>query len=120
MGKRAQAVAGRDGGSANRTWWWFLVLPLLVPAIIAVVLYGLVPSTKKARARTPRDVAKFLRNFIAGTGGEWDWDDFTSVPISDPALDDIRREADAVPLPVDAEGLAKLRELLDRVNSLPC
>lgn len=115
MAKRAQTVAGGSG----KKWWWFLVLPLLVPALIAVVLYGLVPPAKKARARTPREVAKILRNFIAGSGGEWDWDDFTSSPIADAALDEIRREAGAVPLPVDTEGLAKLRELLDRVNGLP-
>lgn len=105
--------------SFNRKWWWFLLLPLLIPAIIAVVVYGRLPSTKKPRQRTPREVAKILHNFIAGTGGEWDWDDFTSVPITNPDLDAIRREAEQVPLPVSEDGLAKLRELLDRVNSLP-
>jgi len=28
---------------------------------------------------------------LAGTGGPWDWDDFISVPIADPALERLRR-----------------------------
>lgn len=100
------------------SWWRFILLPLVIPAIIALLAYHFFPSTKKARARTPQEVAKILRNFINGTGGEWDWNDFTSTPISDPELDAIRQEADGVTLPVDEAGLAKLRELLDRVHGL--
>lgn len=31
-----------------------------------------------------------IRDFIDGTGGEWDWDDFTSCPTSYPELDAVR------------------------------
>jgi hypothetical protein len=27
-----------------------------------------------------------LRDFIGGTGGKWDWDDFTSIPLGFPDL----------------------------------
>jgi hypothetical protein len=46
----------------------------------------------KAR-RTPEDVARYLRDFIEGTGDEWDWDDFASVTLEDQALDSIRQRA---------------------------
>jgi hypothetical protein len=36
------------------------------------------------RKRTAAEVATYLRDFIDGTGDEWDWDDFESVPIADP------------------------------------
>jgi hypothetical protein len=98
--------------------WRLFLLPLLIPALIALAIYHFLPSSKKARTRTPQEVAKILRNFITDSGGEWDWDDFISVPISDAELEAIRLDAGAVPLPVNEAGLAKLRELLDRVNSL--
>lgn len=66
--------------------------------------------------RSAADVAKYLRDFIEGTGGDWDWDDFESVPIVDPDLDRIRREA-AQAAPPDAD-LAKLRELLIQAEEL--
>lgn len=113
------ASPGRDENFFSKNGWRFLLLPLLVPALLALAIYWLFPSSKKPRKRTPQEVARILRGFIAGTGGEWDWDDFTSVPIADAALEAIRLEAEAVPLPVDDEGLAKLRALLDRVTSLP-
>jgi hypothetical protein len=37
------------------------------------------------------EVAEILQNFLDGTGGEWVWDDFTSVmPFEDPYLEKIR------------------------------
>jgi hypothetical protein len=35
-------------------------------------------------------VADVIEQFLDGTGGEWDWDDFCSVRIADPELDAIR------------------------------
>ncbi len=60
--------------------------------------------------RTAAEVVRYLRDFIDGTGGEWDWDDFESVPISDPALERIRNEA-ALAAPPDPD-MTRLRELL--------
>jgi hypothetical protein len=49
------------------------------------------------------EVVTYLRDHIDGTGSDWDWDDFTSVPIADPRLDEIRRKASAVTAPDTAE-----------------
>jgi hypothetical protein len=38
-------------------------------------------------------VARYLRDFISGSGEDWDWDDFESVPIKNPALDALRKAA---------------------------
>jgi hypothetical protein len=40
--------------------------------------------------RTPNEVAQYIENFLTGKGGAWDWDDFTSVPITNPNLEAIR------------------------------
>jgi len=32
-----------------------------------------------ARLETYTDVAKMLENFVDGTGGQWDWDDYISL-----------------------------------------
>jgi hypothetical protein len=46
--------------------------------------------------RTPHEVADIIEKFLDGTGGRWDWDDFTSMRIKDPALDAIRRKCTAL------------------------
>ena len=67
--------------------------------------------------RTPQEVVGYLRDFIEGTGGDWDWDDFVSIQIADPRLDSIRERASKFPdvgqgelqsLLREAEGLASL------------
>ena len=40
---------------------------------------------------TREEVAQILQNFLDGTGGDWDWDDFASaITIEDPYLEKIR------------------------------
>jgi hypothetical protein len=68
------------------------------------------------KKRTAAEVAEYLRDFIDGTGGDWDWDDFESVPIADPELDRIRREA-ASAAPPDPD-MHKLRGLLRQAEQL--
>lgn len=63
-------------------------------------------------------VAKSIRDFLEGSGGEWDWDDFTSCPMADPRLDSIRRRAAAVELPVQPEGIATLQQLAVEAEEL--
>jgi hypothetical protein len=63
-------------------------------------------------------VAGFLRDFIDGSGGELDWDDFTSVPITNQRLDNIRIEAGRIPLPIDQAGRTTLAELLALAEAL--
>jgi hypothetical protein len=90
------------------------VLLVIVTLPIAVIA-GLFGSAQK---RSADEVADYLRNFIEGLGGEWDWDDFTSVPIADPQLEGIRRRAAAVDLPVTEQGSTTLRGLLAEVEQL--
>lgn len=40
--------------------------------------------------RTKPEVAGIIEKFLDGTGGEWDWDDFCSLSITDPYLDSVR------------------------------
>jgi hypothetical protein len=41
--------------------------------------------------RSPGEVNSIIRQFLAGTGGKWEWDDFISTPIRDSRLDEVRR-----------------------------
>jgi len=43
-----------------------------------------------AQKLTSSEVRKILVSFLDGSGGPWEWDDFTSVPIADSTLDSIR------------------------------
>ncbi len=89
-----------------------LLAPILFPMAVRVALFPF----KKTRDRSAADVACFLREFINGTGREWDWDDFESIPITNPLLNQIRREALAAG-PPNAD-LIRLKELLARVEAL--
>lgn len=89
-----------------------MLAPILFPMALLVALLPL----KKTRDRSAVDVACFLREFINGTGGDWDWDDFESIPITNPLLDQIRREALAAG-PPNAD-LRRLKELLARVEAM--
>jgi hypothetical protein len=88
-----------------------LVITMLPIAIIA----GLFASAEK---RSADEVADYLRNFVNGQGGEWDWDDFTSVPIADAQLESVRLRAEAVDVPLTEQGATILRELLAEVERL--
>jgi hypothetical protein len=95
-------------------WRAFVLAPIVLPIAILLQLLPL----KKTRDMSAIEVATVLRRFIEKTGGEWDWDDFTSVPVTDPALEAIRAEANRIRLPVNEDGTAKLRELYERALKL--
>ena len=79
----------RTSDNVIEGWAAVLLLPILLPiGLIAQLLPG-----KKTTDRTPEDVAGFIQDFVDGTGGAWDWDEFESVPITDPRLDAIRQRA---------------------------
>jgi len=70
-------------------WPAVLLAPFVLPiAIVAQLLPG-----KKTLDRTPEEVAGFISDFLDGTGGEWDWDEFESIPITDRELEGIRKRA---------------------------
>ncbi len=90
---------------------------------IAVLLAGFVlfvalaPALERSRA----EVAQYIDDFIDESGGDWDWDDFTSIQIRDPYLDSIRKRCCAIhdnnPPEVEGEwcssdGRESLREIL--------
>jgi hypothetical protein len=70
---------------------------------------------------TREEVAKTIENFVNGTGGKWDWDDFTAMRLDDPELDAVRHKCfsvrDQFP-PIDPHqycsdaGIQALRELV--------
>jgi len=44
---------------------------------------------------TKAEVADIIERFLDGGSGRWDWDDFLSIPIGDPELDEVRQRCDA-------------------------
>jgi hypothetical protein len=98
-------------------WPAVLLAPIAIPIVLLINVAVNILGLKKTRDRTVAEVAGFIRDFIEGTGGEWDWDDFVSVPITNPELEKIRAEADSVMLPVDDDGFEKLKGLLKRVEA---
>jgi hypothetical protein len=82
-------MSRRSGNRYITGWKAFALLPVAVPVILFLKLFGIGQSTD----RSANEVAGFIRDFIEGTGGEWDWDDFICVPIKAPELDSIRRRS---------------------------
>ncbi|HXG80748.1 MAG TPA: hypothetical protein VNJ05_03000 [Sphingomicrobium sp.] len=77
-------------------------------------LFGLKPTADL----TPSEVESYLQDLLDGRGGDWDWDDFTSIRITDPMLDAIREQAMYVDLPLDGTGRATLEQLLKQVRTI--
>ena len=108
----------RDARPMQRVFSILSKVVLVIVALPVAALAGLVSSVFGLKEElSPSEVAAYLRNFMEG-GEAWDWDDFTSVPIANPRLDDIRRRAAAIRLPVTNEGLAVLRELLVEADGM--
>lgn len=72
--------------------------------------------------RTKTEVKEYIDNFICGSGGSWDWDDFISIPIENPDLEQIRLRCLAVATSYpsmnkneycSADGITELRKLAD-------
>lgn len=93
-----------------------LLVILAFPVLVFAGLLSWISNSKEKLSAT--DVAKFLRDYSEGTGEDRDWDDFTSVPIANPQLDDIRRRAAAETAPHTEESVTVLRELLVEVEGL--
>ena len=62
-----------------------------VVASISTVVLMLAVAALPIKCETNReDVAKSIQDFVDGTGGQWDWDDFISSRIVDEELETIR------------------------------
>ncbi len=106
--------------SPDNAWWQnalgCLAAAVIVPVAIVVKLVSM--PFERPIERSPEEVADFPREFIEGTGGDRDFDDFESIPIADPRLDSIRERASRVTEPMTEEGLATLRALLAEAEAL--
>jgi hypothetical protein len=107
-------MSRRSGQGHITGWKAFALLPIAVPVIVFLKLFRIGQSTDMSA----HEVAGFIRDFIEGTGGEWDWDDFISVPIKAPELESIRAEASMVELPLNPTGLDELKSLLAKAEAL--
>lgn len=83
---------------------------VLIPVAIVVKLVTM--PFERPHKRTAEEVARYLRSFLEDSGGEWDWEDFTSIPLADPGLESIRQRAASVALPITEEGRGTLLALL--------
>jgi hypothetical protein len=96
-----------------------LAIPLIVLAVPLAAIAALISAVFGLKEkRSASEVATYLRNFLNDESDSWDWDDFTSVEIADPKLEDIRRRAAALDLPITGEGTAELGRLLAEAESL--
>ena len=93
------------------SWFWWIVL-----AVAIVVALFLLFTSKAQRSR--QEVIDYIEHHINGTGGPWDWDDFTSVRIADPILDTARTECLRIELEVDPqEKAAAWRDVCNRLRA---
>jgi hypothetical protein len=72
----------------------------------------------KAREDEAEYAARTIRNFLDGTCGDYDWDDFNYSSFGDAKVDAVRQRAFAVELPVDEKGRAVLEALADEAERL--
>ncbi|NDQ55640.1 MAG: hypothetical protein GZ088_01045 [Acidipila sp.] len=63
----------------------FIAVLLIVPLFRLITLIG-----KRRNRRTAAEVAESIEKHIEGTEDPYDWDDFTTRPISDDYLDAVR------------------------------
>lgn len=65
---------------------------ICVSFIVAAILGERVFRFLKGKKRelNHEEVARYIEDFLAGRGANYDWDDFISVPIEDPELDRVR------------------------------
>ena len=94
----------------------FAVAMLVVP--IAIVVALVLAPFEKPIERSPAEVLSYLRDFRDGTGDDYDWDDFTSVPIADAELEAIRASAASLDLPFGAEEFDSFRALIARAEAI--
>lgn len=99
-------------------WVAILLTPIAWPIALVAMLATRIGLLKGTTDLTADDVSGYIQDFLEGAGGEWDWDDFTSIPITDPSLDLIREEASYVQLPLTFEGENTLRGLLEQVRAM--
>jgi hypothetical protein len=105
-----------------------IAIMVLLAAIAAAGAYwfAIRRRTSGGLRMSHEEVAATIEQFLDGTCGPHDWDDFTSVEIRDPYLDSVRAKCDSVANQYPAtkpghycneEGLAALRRLASEVRN---
>lgn len=96
------------GATAIGCGAFVLLLPVLL--VLLIVKLVILPFERPSH-RSAEEVVRYLRDFIEDTGGQWDFDDFTSIPLADPRLESIRDRAGYWPGGADiADLIALLKE----------
>jgi hypothetical protein len=93
-----------------------MLLVFVVPVAIVVKLVTM-PFERATEMSAP-EVVKYLRDFMDGTGGDWDWDDFISIQIADPRLEAIREVAAALDLPMSDDETGPLEALIAEAEAI--
>lgn len=92
---------------------WALLCP--VATVAALLAIAALPIKRKV---TPKEFAGELERHLEGTDNDDDWDRTSSVRISDPHLEGVRRSLsgrfDSLPTPEDREELRHIIEALRR------
>jgi hypothetical protein len=99
-------------------WLAVLLVPIALPVALLIQAFVSVFGLKRTADLSAADVVGYIEDFLGDRGGDWDWDDFTSIPITDPRLEGIRRQAELVHLPLDDAGRTKLAALLAQAKAL--
>lgn len=98
-------------------WPAVLLAPIAILVVLLVSLFSAVLGRKRTADLTAADVESYLEDFAEGRGADFDWDDFTTIPITDPALDAVRQRAEMIPLPRTEGSRTQALRLLQEFRS---
>ena len=94
-----------------------LLLCVVVVIGLPMILLALLLRPFQRPARISADeVARVLRGFADGSGGEWDMDDLGSIPLADPRLQSIVKAAEATLDPDEILTLARQADAIARAD----
>ncbi len=111
----ARALIDPQNSFLRNTIGMILFIPIVIVTTVIALPFAIFSKPSKL---TASEVVEYLSEFINDKGGQWDWDNFISVEIADPALESIRARAAMVELPLNNEGRKVLRQLLSEAESI--
>lgn len=101
----------------------------IIAILGAAILYGLY-RFKKSVDSTPdptrEEIIQIITNFLEDKGDDYEWDDFTTIPLKTPELEKIRRNCYEVYCQYPSgrrdkwcsdKGIERLKEILSEVQS---
>jgi hypothetical protein len=90
---------------------------MFVVPVLLIVKLVLMPFERPMK-RSAEEVARYLRDFLEKSGGDWDWDDFISIPIADPRLEALRDRAAKLALPMADADTGPLQALVSEAEAI--